>query len=54
MNASLFWAIVWAIVLVLSIVAIFWNPSHFITLGFSAFFTGAFIRDYIKTRPFKK
>ena len=54
MNASLFWAVVWAIVFVLAVVGIFWNSAQVITAIIAAAMTAAFVRDYIKTRPFKK
>lgn len=49
-TTNLFWAIVWTFIAVLSIVAIFWNPSHFFTLAISAGFAGLFWHDYKKTK----
>ena len=49
-KMNLFWAIVWGLMLVTSIVAVFWNPSHFFTMVVSAVFFGLFLHDYIKCR----
>lgn len=46
MKENLFWAIVWTIMLVLDIVAIFWNPSHFLTAAMAAFFACIFWKEY--------
>lgn len=49
-KVNLFWAIVWSVVAVLCIVAIFWNPSHFFTLAIAVFFALLFWHDYRKTK----
>lgn len=49
-KVNLFWAIIWTVMTVLSVVAIFWNPSHFLTLGISAVMAVAFWSDYKKSK----
>jgi hypothetical protein len=49
-KANLFWAILWTVMFVLSVVAIFWNPSHLFTMAVSALFAGMFWYDYRKTK----
>ena len=49
-HVNLFWAIVWGIMVVLSVVGIFWNPAHIFTALISAGFCGLFIYDYIKEK----
>jgi hypothetical protein len=45
-----FWAIVWTVMCVLCIVAIFWNPAHWVTAGASGLMAVLFWADYIKTK----
>lgn len=45
---NLFWAIVWGLVTVLSIVGIFWNPSSVISAVLSGCMFAAFLVEYIK------
>lgn len=47
---NLFWAIVWGLVTVLSIVGVFWNPSSVITAVLSACMFGVFFVEYIKEK----
>lgn len=49
-KLNLFWAIVWTLVAVLSLVAIFWNPSHYFTLAIAVGFAAMFWYDYKQTR----
>lgn len=49
-GTAIFWAIVWGIVFGLSIVAIWWNPCHFVTAIISGVFCALFIHDYRKTK----
>ena len=49
-KVNLFWAIVWSVMAVLCFVAIFWNPSHFLTLAISLFMAGVFWYDYRKSK----
>ena len=46
MKINLFWAIIWSVMAILSLVAIFWNPSHFLTLAASVMFAAMFWHDY--------
>jgi len=48
--AHLFHAIVWGVILILAIVAVFWNPAHFVTAGIALAFCGLHIYDYIQER----
>lgn len=45
---NLFWAIVWGLVTVLSIVGIFWNPSSVISAVLSGCMFAVFVVEYIK------
>ena len=45
-KVNLFWAAIWSAVAILSFIAIFWNPSHYLTLGISAIMAGMFWHDY--------
>lgn len=47
---GLVWAIVWAILLILAIVAIFWNPAHWVMAFIAVCMTVLFIHDYRTTR----
>lgn len=49
-KVNLFWAIVWGLIFALSVVAIFWNPSHFFTAAISAVLCALFIKDYIEEK----
>ena len=49
-KVNLFWAIIWSVVAGLSLLAIFWNPSHFLTLGISVIMASLFWHDYKKTK----
>ena len=52
---NLFWAIVWAVLLILAIIAIFghyWLPIIIIA-GFSAVMCGIFVADFIRVNKFK-
>ncbi len=49
-KVNLFWAIIWTVMAVLCLVAIFWNPSHFLTLAISAVMAGMFWYDYRKSK----
>lgn len=49
-KINLAWAIIWGVMFVLCVVAIFWNPSHFFTAAISAVFTYMFLSDYIKAK----
>lgn len=48
METSIFWAIVWGLVLVLSLVAIWWNPCHIFTAIIAGGFMVAFVVDYVQ------
>lgn len=49
-NVNLVWALIWSTMFILCVVAIFWNPSHFLTAAISALFAGLFWHDYKKTK----
>lgn len=49
-KVNLFWAIVWSVMAGLSVLAIFWNPSHFLSLAISALMAVLFWHDYRKTK----
>lgn len=49
-KINLAWAVIWGVMFVLCVVAIFWNPSHFFTAAISAVFTYMFLSDYIKAK----
>ncbi len=45
---NLFWTIVWAIVLIGTIVGIFWRPANYVVAIVAAVMLGTFLYDYIK------
>ena len=49
MKAAIFWAIVWGLVFVLSLVALWWNVGHIFTAIISGGFTVAFVVDYVQS-----
>lgn len=49
-----FHAIVWTIMAVSCIVAMFWNPAHWVTAVMSGFMAGMFWAEYAKTKKIKK
>lgn len=51
---ALWWAIIWGLVCVLCVIAIFWNPAHVATGCISALMCGVFLWDYFKTEKRKK
>lgn len=44
---NLFWAIVWALVLIGTVAGIFWKPALYIVAGIAAVMVGMFLREYI-------
>lgn len=54
MKASLFWACVWGVVFILSVIGICWNPAQILNAVISFGLCAAFIYDYIKYRPLRK
>lgn len=49
-KINLVWAIIWTVMAAFCFLAIFWNPSHFITLGLAAIMAAMFWHDYRKTK----
>lgn len=49
-KINLFWAVIWTLMAILCLAAIFWNPSHFIAIAISLVFAGMFWYDYKKTK----
>ena len=49
-GSAIFWAVVWGIIFILAIAAMFWNPCHIATAVISGVFCGLFIHDYRKTK----
>ena len=47
-TLNLFWAIVWAVVLIGAIVAIFWKPAIYGVVILAAVMFGMFLREYIR------
>ncbi len=48
METSIFWAIVWGLVFVLSVVAIWWNVCHIFSAIIAGGFMIAFVVDYVQ------
>ena len=46
-TQNLFWAIVWAVMLICGIVAMFWKPALYMEIILSAIMVGVFLREYI-------
>lgn len=46
-TQNLFWAIVWAVMLICGITGLFWKPSLYVAIIISAIMVGVFIREYI-------
>lgn len=49
-KINLAWAIIWSVLAITCVVAIFWNPAHFFTLIISIVFATMFWNDYRKTK----
>lgn len=49
-KINLFWAVVWSLMALISVAAIFWNPSHYFTLAISVAFAAMFWHDYRQTK----
>ena len=47
-TLNLFWTIVWAVVLVCAIVAIFWLPAIYVIIVLAAVMFGTFLHDYVR------
>ena len=47
-TVNLFWAIVWAVVLIGSIVGLFWKPIIYAVIVIAAIMLGMFLHDFIK------
>ena len=47
-TVNLFWAIVWAVVLIGSIVGLFWKPIIYAVIVIAAVMLGMFLHDFIK------
>lgn len=50
-KINLIWAVIWSVMAAFCLLAIFWNPSHFITLAISAAFAVMYWYDW---RKYKK
>lgn len=50
---NLFWATIFGLITVLSVVGIFWNPSSIITAVLSLFMCVVFIVEYIRVQRMK-
>ena len=50
---NLVWAIIWAIVLIGAIVAIFWKPAIYFVATFAAVMFGNFVYDFIRFKRMK-
>ena len=46
-TQNLFWAIVWAVMLICGNVAMFWKPALYVVIILSAMMVGVFLREYI-------
>jgi len=46
-TQNLFWAIIWAVMLICGIAAFFWKPALYAVVIISAFNVGVFVREYI-------
>ena len=47
-TVNLFWAIVWAVVLICSIIGLFWKPAIYAVILESAIMLGMFLHDFVK------
>ena len=47
-TLNLFWAIVWAVVLIGAIAGIFWTPAIYIVAAIAAVMFGMFLHDYVR------
>lgn len=47
-TVNLFWAIVWAVILICSIIGLFWKPAIYAAILVSAVMLGMFLHDFIK------
>lgn len=49
-TLNLFWAIVWAVVLIGAIAGIFWKPAIYVVAVIAAVMFGMFLHDFIRFR----
>ena len=47
-TLNLFWAIVWAVVLIGAIVSVFWKPAIYGVIVLAAVMFGMFLHDYVR------
>lgn len=47
-TLNLFWAIVWAVVLIGAIAGIFWKPAIYVVAVIAAVMFGMFLHDFIR------
>lgn len=47
-TLNLFWAIVWAVVFIGTIVGIFWKPAIYVVAVIAAVMFGMFLHDFIR------
>ena len=52
-KIALVWAVIWGLVSILSIIALFWNPAHIATAVISVGMTVLFVYDYITSKNIK-
>ena len=50
---NLFWGLVWGLIVVLSVVGIFWKPAIYIVVAAAAYLCGMFIYDYVRVKRMK-
>jgi hypothetical protein len=49
-KVNLFWAIIWSIMAVFCLIAIFWNPAQFLMLAISGAFAVMYWHEYHETK----
>ena len=50
---NLFWAIVWACIVILAVLGIFWKPAIYVLVAAAAYLCGMFIYDYVRVKRMK-
>lgn len=50
---NLFWAIVWGLITVLTVVGIFWNPAQFVAAIIAGCMFVVFVKEYVRIKRMK-
>lgn len=52
-SLNFFWAAVWAVVLILAVIGLFWTPAIWFVIAIATGLFGMFVYDYIRVKWMK-